>query len=821
MPTTTSAELFGSLLNSWEPKIQFQPTGPSGARLMIVGEAPGKDEVSLGAPFVGASGQLMDACLRDAGLSRGQAFVTNVAREQPQGGDAGIWVAETIRARTPQHKLISGKWVLPPLVFGRELLHKEILEHRPTLVIAAGNFALWALTGHWGIRKWRSSVLQAEIGGHQFKVVPVLHPAAILREYGLKPLLIHDLRRAERELAKGPIVEKPEWAFLIRPSFDQTIQILDNLEAQLNAATNPIPLSGDTETRAGHTACLGIAWSKLEAICIPFMSVQRPNYWTVDEETDIVIRLQRLLTHPMASWTWQNGAYDHQYEYRWHFVQPGLGWDTMLAHHAMFSITPKALDHLSSLYCEYHRFWKDDGRNWDPSSMPEEQYWTYNCEDCVRTYEIREVEEEAIAAMAVDWPKLPEVVAFQHKVQPVITRMMLRGVRSDDIARGAMAKELLTRSADLQSEINFMAGKELNINSSPQMQEFFYTLCAVTPIKNRNPDGSWSMTCDDEALETIGARVPVLRPLCDHIRALRSVGKFLSTYVEMRRDYDGRLRCSYNVAGTKTYRLSSSTNAFNSGGNLQNIPSGDEEEDAEVQLPNIRKLFLPDHGKTWFDLDGDSADLRIVTGESGCKQMQAYFAAGAKPYVEIAREFYRDPTITKKHRSYKTMKALCHGSNYGGEAPGLADRIGLPVRDIERIQKWYFGMCPEIKAWQDDIRAQIVGRGFIENPFGYRLWNWDRPSRKLLNEALAWTPQSTVGILINKIAVEIDAQLPWCELLLQVHDSLDGQFPSYMGDQAKAEILRVADSIEIPCRSGPIRVPSGIKTSTQSWGHCG
>jgi DNA polymerase I-like protein with 3'-5' exonuclease and polymerase domains len=135
------------------------------------------------------------------------------------------------------------------------------------------------------------------------------------------------------------------------------------------------------------------------------------------------------------------------------------------------------------------------------------------------------------------------------------------------------------------------------------------------------------------------------------------------------------------------------------------------------------------------------------------------------------------------------------------------------------MQKWYFGMCPEIRAWQEDIREQVRSRGWIENPFGYRMYYQDRYSEKLANEALAWTPQSSVGILINHALVQIDEQLPWCELLLQVHDSLNGQYPTELGEEAKREILRAA-TVPIQCRSGELVIPMGLKTSTVSWGAC-
>lgn len=682
--------------------------------------------------------------------------------------------------------------------------------------------ALWALTGNWGITKWRSSVLQNTLGNHACKVIPTLHPAAVLRQWSERRLLVHDIRRALGELGKGPEVIRPQYNFIIRPNFEQAKSRLQSLLDLLDSASEPVKLAADIETRAGHIACLGVAWSPTEAICIPWMCTERPEgYWTLEEEVDLVLLTNRLLTHKNASLTWQNGAYDHQYEWRWHGIQPGLAWDTMLAHHAMFSVSPKSLDHLASLYCENYVYWKEDGKLWDPS-MPEEQLWTYNCEDCVRTFEIRLAQEATIAGLVKGgWTKLPEVVAFQHEIQPAVVRMMHRGVRSDEATRAKMAMALSTRIAEIQEEINDICGQELNIRSSKQMTTFFYGTLGITPIYKRLPNGMrGSETCDDDALTKIAGRVPVLRPLIARIQALRSAGVFLSTFVNMPRDVDGRLRCSYNVAGTKTYRFASSENAFGSGGNLQNIPTGDEDEETLIPLPNIRKLFLFDPGMTGFDLDGDSADLRIVTGESGCRAMQDYFDAGAKPYVEIAKEFYRDPTITKHHPSYKRMKALCHGSNYGGEAPGLSERIGLPVHDIDRMQKWYFGMCPEIARWQEDIRKQVEERGWIENPFGYRLYVWDRISKKIFNEALAWTPQSTVGILINRILLAIEKGFQEVELLLQVHDSLTGQYPSYFGEEGKRRLKEIAESVKIPCRHQLVTVPAGIKTSNRSWGEC-
>jgi DNA polymerase I-like protein with 3'-5' exonuclease and polymerase domains/uracil-DNA glycosylase len=800
---------------------------------MIVGEAPGKEDAMRGEPFIGASGYELNRLLKEAGFGREQFFLTNVLRERPPNDDPEAFIATTVceRAAAPgKFTELNGKWVDERILFGRDLLHKEVQLCKPTLVVAFGDLALWALTGHWGIRKWRGSVLQGRVGEHEFKVLPTIHPQAVLREWKIRRMVVHDIRRAFGEWQLGPTVQSPDYRFIVAPTFEQAIATLDHIEDQLRASNGPYKLAADKETRGGHVACLGIAWSELEAICLPFMSVQaHGGYWTLEQETEILARIQRILRHPKAEVIWQNGSYDQQYAHRRHLYIPTLTRDTLINQHSIYSCSPKALDFLSSIYCKHHVYWKDDGKKWDPS-IDERQYWKYNCTDAVRTYEIDTAQMAMVSELSKEWPELPSIVEFQNRLQNAVMRMMLRGVRSDDESRDRMSKALAKRIAELQSEINFLVGQELNPGSPKQMTDFFYNVLQFTPVyKTTRVKGAIkkSLTCDDDALEKFAVREPIARPLVARIHGIRSARVFKSTFVDMTRDEDGRIRSSYNVGGTIGYRFSSSENAFDSGGNLQNIPTG--EDDGEwwesiVELPNIKQLFLPDAGKTWFDLDGDSADLRIVTWESDCRQMKAYFAAGVKPYVEVAKEFYRDPTITKQHPRYRTMKALCHATNYLGTPEGLAIRIGLPVHDIDRIQKWYFGMCPEIKAWHEDIKAQVDKRGWVRNPFGYRVYYWDRVTSKTYGEAVAIVPQSGVACWVNRILAVVDADheagLTDVELLLQVHDSLDGQFPTESLPIAVPYLKTVAAGVKIPCRSGELVIPAGVKTSTRSWGDC-
>lgn len=235
-------------------------------------------------------------------------------------------------------------------------------------------------------------------------------------------------------------------------------------------------------------------------------------------------------------------------------------------------------------------------------------------------------------------------------------------------------------------------------------------------------------------------------------------------------------------------------------------------------LPNIRKLFVPDPGMTFFDIDLDSADLRIVVWGSDCKEMKQMFAEGKKPYVEVAKEYYRDPTIDKHHPSYKLFKALCHGTNYLGTASGLSGRIGLLVNEVERIQNWYYGHFPEIKRWQDDLCARVRSDRYVQNVFGYREWFFDRIEGTVLNQAVAWVPQSTVACLINRGYRNIYERHPEIQVLLQVHDSLAGQYPTSLANGA--DLVKEACNVPLPYAE-PLHIPVGIVTSLESWGNCG
>ncbi len=149
------------------------------ARVMLIGEAPGRDEDIQGKPFVGKSGQLLDRMLAAIGLSRQSAdressvFITNVIFWRPPGN------------RTPTEA--ETQMCLP-------FLMKTIEVQKPDFIVCLGATPAHRLTGKTeGILKMRGKWTSANVSGRSIPLLPTLHPAYLLRQPNQKRLAWRDM----------------------------------------------------------------------------------------------------------------------------------------------------------------------------------------------------------------------------------------------------------------------------------------------------------------------------------------------------------------------------------------------------------------------------------------------------------------------------------------------------------------------------------------------------------------------------------------------------------------------------------------------------
>jgi DNA polymerase len=831
--------------------IEVPPDGPIPSRLMIVGEAPGADEVAKGKPFVGALGFELNKMLAEAGLSRSASFVTNVARTRPQNNDISLYIAKAKKNVTPRHSQLRDKYVTEEILRGVSLLKQEIDLVKPDLIIALGNVPLWALTGRWGITKWRGSMLQSDLqAGKTVRVIPTIHPASVLRQWSQRGAVITDLRRAAGVLG-GASYSKPAWNFRIRPTFDLVTRTLSDLIQQADQRAHSSPalrISFDLETSSGHIACAGISWTLTDSLCIPFM-YGTGHYWTVEQEFHVINLLCLLLTHRKVEVVGQNISYDCQYTWRHWFFIPNVGQDCMIGWHSIYSDLPKALAFQASMTCEYYVYWKDEGKFFNPKEGPE-TLWYYNCEDTVYTDEVGQAQYKIAEQLG-----LLKVYESQQALLWPVLRTMLRGVRIDEEKRSKVLVEVQSEILRREQFLEMVLGHKFNQASTKQMRALFYDDLKLPTQWTRATKGEPAkVTLNDDALQKLAKIEPLVQPLINAISDIRTLHIF-QNILDTPRDDDGRMRCSYNIGGSesgksapKTYRLSSSKNAFGSGTNLQNIPSEKSKSLGKAknrggisglgnpyEYPNLREIFVPDPGYTFFDGDLDRADLQVVAWETDDEILKTALRLGSDIHLVNCYALQgRDPPdlleLVETHPKYwdhrgplkhlrEFSKVFCHATNYVGSARTVASHTGRTVHEVDRAQKIWFGTHPGIKKWHIRTEDQIKRYRFVENRFGYRWYIFDRVDQ-ILPEAVAWVPQSTVSIVINRIWQNLDRQWnPHIEVLLQVHDSLAGQFVNSMSHLAVGLIEEVARNVIVPYED-PLVIPFSVKTSTVSWGDC-
>ncbi len=292
--------------------------------------------------------------LQECGIMRSECYTTNVLKVRPPNNQIGAFVAMTKKEIGKEHSLLRDKYVTREVHEGYAELLAEIEMVQPNIIVAFGNLAMWALTGQWGILKWRGSQLSSD---QKIKVVPTIHPASILREWSNRAIALSDLRRVKKHMTTREWERKPEWLFTLCPSLTAAVETLSKLLTRAEQETFWVEFDLETSIATKHIKCAGISWSRVDAICIPFTDAGK-DYWNADEEALLIYLLYKLLTHKNVFVRGQNLLFDCQYTHRyWHFI-PNVKQDTMISQHSVFCALPKGLDFLASMYCDWYTNWK-------------------------------------------------------------------------------------------------------------------------------------------------------------------------------------------------------------------------------------------------------------------------------------------------------------------------------------------------------------------------------------------------------------------------------------------------------------------------------
>lgn len=155
--------------------------GPCNADLMLVGEAPGAAETEQGCPFMGKAGEQLNEMLKAVSLTREEIFITNAVKYRPycvhpQRG--------SLKNRPPKRAEV---------LASAPLLRAEISLVKPRVVATLGNTPLLSLLGRAAVGELHGKALPMEIETSGFLLFPLYHPASVIYNRSLRPVLEADM----------------------------------------------------------------------------------------------------------------------------------------------------------------------------------------------------------------------------------------------------------------------------------------------------------------------------------------------------------------------------------------------------------------------------------------------------------------------------------------------------------------------------------------------------------------------------------------------------------------------------------------------------
>lgn len=797
-------------------------TGPPDAKILLVGEAPGKTEDIKGLPFVGASGKLLKQMLAHSGINYNQCYVTNVVDSRPPGNNFNYLYEQKSR-KTPSRALLAA-W---------DILREKVERIKPNIVICLGAEPMRALTGKRGIKEWRGTLLPYK----GIKVLPCYHPSYIMRVYNHHVIAEMDFSKALKE-SEFVELKVPDANITIKPSLPDVIGWID-AAYRYNSKKR---ISWDLETVGKHIRCLGLAaeiYGVKSAISIPFIkfpsssmavvknnvikispsSDNRTSYWSATDEVIILEAIAKLFANKDIEIVGQNSiSFDQPLlEQEFGIEISNHYMDTMHLWHVIHPELPMGLSFLCSVLTNYQNYWTEK------DTTDDESEWLYNAMDSIVTLDVSYVIEEDAKRSGLSDIYFNHV----HKLAIALSRSQQVGVLIDTDRRDELIKEHNIKTEEVLARIKILAGHEVNPASPKQMKKLLYDELKFPTMYKKG--GDKSVTTDEEALRKLAKAYPN-EEILTKIIEFRKASKLVSTFLDLPLDPDKRMRTSYNASGTKNPRISSSKTLWNTGMNLQNIPTGKTRG-----VTGIRDIFIAKPGCVFVKGDLSQAETRAVAhilrrlGDPTLYNL--YQDPDFDMHKWMASFIYEkdEKDIIKSERD--VGKLANHSGNYCA-GPGVlqtkAIKDGIPGVDYKfakKILEIRHEAIPGLKLWWAWVEKQLRQTRILRTCLGRRRIFFGRlDDQTTIRDAVAYEPQGIVGDVCNEIFWKMDdfcrKQDFYTKPVLQVHDEVVIECEEKVWNGIAMVMQDTARQIELwICDDLPLIIPIDISIGP-NWKDC-
>lgn len=354
--------------------------------------------------------------------------------------------------------------------------------------------------------------------------------------------------------------------------------------------------------------------------------------------------------------------------------------------------------------------------------------------------------------------------SIEMPLAKVLANMEIEGIRVDKKVLEEMGTEIKIKLEIITRDIYNYAGEEFNINSPKQLGEILFDKLKL-PGAKKNKNG---YATDIDVLKKL-TEYPIINKILEY----RALAKLYSTYIDgiiNTIKEDGKIHTIYTQTLTRTGRLSSIEP------NLQNIPMRSE----YGRL--IRKAFIPEDNSVILSSDYSQIELRVFAHLSGVNDLINAFKEGVDIHTKTAMDIFKVPMegVTKNMR--RQAKAVNFGILYGISSYGLAEDIGISVKEAKEFINKYFETYPGVKDYMDKEIDEAKRNGYVKT-----IMNRKRVIEELkssnymvrsMGERMALnTPvQGSASDILKKAMVEInnifEQENIKSKMLLQVHDEL-------------------------------------------------
>ncbi len=744
----------------------------SDAKYTLVGESAGEMEGRQGKAFVGPSGKLLWATLKQLGVTRDQCNVTNAVLCQPSSNTK-------VKAQQMTDAVACCKL---------RLVH-ELREMGNAPMLILGKIARDAVMGEekQGISRTTIHGRWMQTPDYKFRMaLSTVHPAAILRATDNARNMFDDITKFVTQ-ALGPIGK------LIPPP-TPTYTIITNLD-QLDKIKGSV-LAFDLETAhldLGHKILLMVLSSDANPTHAYIVPGNHPG---IDNNVLYSTKSDPRWKKFWSRWSvlvGHNAKFDVKFlrhHFQWDFAR--CTFDTMLAH-AVIDERPGTHD-LKGLSAKFinvpdyeigiHKYLKS--RKSLYSDIPWDVLCQYAAWDAICTLHLY---YKFNGILHDENTFNNPFMSIHMPLQEILTEMELLGwqVNADYLEEQGIHMDIQLQEIE-QKFYALTENKVANIRSPKQLSKFYYEDIGLPLLRPRNAKPN---TTGKEFLEAHAGKHPSIKLL----KLYRRIHKMRRSYVENllnSMDDMGVVHCDVKIHGTESGRVSVTNPP------LQTIPRPGNPDDPISRWGKVIKdAFIARPGMTILSVDYSQAEMRVAAALSNDPWLLKVYADGRDLHTEVATAMFGE-SFTKEDRT------LCKSFNfaylYGGSEFSFAKEAGLPLKVARKFITDYNTLMPKLAEWKTAQVKHMHKHGYVEYRTGRRRRiplitynNQDDAKKASFNAPI----QGTASDLTSLTIIEAHPRLPNFEadLLLLVHDSIIVEVPEYQMNNCAMYLIDVMESI--------------------------